>query len=66
MSRAHLDRQIVAAEAIARDAAPLQQRIALAQSAVADLDGRIVQLDDMVKASTMRGRTKLAMALVND
>ena len=56
----------MAAEAIARDAAPLQQRIALAQSAVADLDGRIVQLDDMVKASTMRGRTKLAMALVND
>lgn len=66
LSHAHLDRQIVAAEAIARDAAPLQQRIALAQSAVADLDGRIVQLDDMVKASTMRGRTKLAMALVND
>jgi hypothetical protein len=66
LSRAHLDHRIMATEAIDHDAAPLQQRIALAAAAVQDVDGRIAQLDDMVKASTIRGRTKTAMALVND
>lgn len=31
-----------------------------------DLDGRIAQLDDMVKVATAHGRTRLAMALVSD
>jgi hypothetical protein len=66
LSRAHLDHRIAATEAIDRDAAPLQQRIALAAAAVEDVEARIAQLDDMVKASTTRGRTKTAMALVND
>lgn len=66
LSRAHLDHRIMATQAIDRDAAPLEQRIALAAAAVEDVDGRIAQLDDMVKASTLRGRTKTAMALVND
>lgn len=66
LSRAHLDHQIAANETIDRDAAPLEQRITQAESAVRDLDGRILQLDDMVKVATARGRTKLAMALVAD
>jgi hypothetical protein len=66
LSRAHLDHQVTAREAVDRDAAPTAQRIALAETAVRDLDGRIVQLDDMVRAATARGYTKTAMALVGD
>lgn len=66
LSRAHLDRQVTASLAIDRDAAPLAQRIALAEAAIQDFDGRIVQLDDMVRASTAHGHTKLAMALMTD
>jgi hypothetical protein len=47
-----------------RDAAPLAQRIALAQADLRDLDGRIAQLDAMVSAATTRGYTSTATALV--
>lgn len=50
LTRAHLQHQAVAQEAIDRDAAPLTQRIALAASEVQDLDGRIAQLDAMCRA----------------
>jgi hypothetical protein len=66
LSRAHLDHQVAANESVDRDAAPIAQGIALAEAAVRDLDSRIAQLDDMVKIATARGRTKVAMALVND
>lgn len=66
LSRAHLDHQVAASESIDRDAAPVAQRIALAEAAVRDLDNRIAQLDDMVKVATAHGRTKVAMALVID
>jgi hypothetical protein len=66
LSRAHLDHQVAANESVARDAAPIAQRIALAETAVRDLDARIAQLDDMVKVATAHGRTKVAMALVSD
>jgi hypothetical protein len=64
LTGAHLQHQVVAQEAVDHDAAPLAQRIVLAQAAVADLDARIDQLDGMVKAATGRGWTKTAMALV--
>jgi hypothetical protein len=66
LTRAHITHQIDAISAIDRDAAPLAQRIAIAEVAVRDLDGRIAQLDDMVKVSTVHGRTKTAMALIGD
>jgi hypothetical protein len=66
LSRAHITHQVDAISAIDRDAAPLAQRIAIAEVAVRDLDGRIAQLDDMVRAATGRGYTKTAMALVGD
>jgi hypothetical protein len=66
LSRAHLDHQVTASEAVDHDAAPLAERITLAQSTVHDLDGPIVQLDAMVTASTTRGWTKTGMALVGD
>jgi hypothetical protein len=66
LSRAHLDHQVAASESVDRDAAPVAQRIALAEAAVRDLDGRIAQLDEMVKVATAHGRTKVAMALVSD
>ncbi len=40
---------VEAIQVVARDAAPLAQRIALAEADVHDLDGRIGQLDAMVK-----------------
>jgi hypothetical protein len=64
LTRAHLQRQVAAQEAVDRDAAPVAQQIALAQATVADLDARIAQLDQMVKAATGRGWTRTAMALV--
>jgi hypothetical protein len=66
LSHAHLERQAVMREAVDRDAAPIVQRIAEAEAAVQDLDRRILQLDNMVRAATMRGYTRTAMALVAD
>jgi len=66
LSRAHLDRQAMATAAINYDAAPIEQRITLAESALHDVDGRIAQLDAIVAASTQRGRTLGAMALIGD
>ena len=57
-------RRQAAQGAVDRDAAPLTQRIALAEANVRDLDGRIARLDAMVSAGTGRGWTKTAMALV--
>jgi hypothetical protein len=66
LTRAHLAHQVESIEAIDRDAAPLTQRIALAEAALRDFDGRIAQLDDMVRAATGRGYTRTAMTLVGD
>jgi len=66
LSRAHLEHQMAAAQAIDRDAAPLGQRITLAETLVKDIDGRIARLDEMVRVATAHGRTKIAMALVDD
>jgi hypothetical protein len=64
LTRAHLQHQVAAQEAVDRDAAPFAQQITLAQATVADLDGQIARLDAMVKTATGRGWTKTAMALV--
>jgi hypothetical protein len=66
LSRAHLDYQVAANEAVDREAAPIAQRVALAEAAVRDLDGRIAQLDEIVRVATAHGRTTVAMALVSD
>jgi hypothetical protein len=66
LTRAYLTHRLEAAEAIDRDAAPLAQRIALAESSVRDLDARVQQLDAIVLAATTRGRTTTAMSLVAD
>jgi hypothetical protein len=66
LSQAHLAHQIESIEAIDRDAAPLAQQIELAATELRDLDVRIVQLDDVVRAATQRGYTKTAMSLVGD
>lgn len=66
LSRAHLEHQMTATQAIERDAAPLGQRITLAEALVEDIDGRIARLDEMVRVATAHGRTKIAMALVGD
>jgi hypothetical protein len=60
----HPQHQVVAQEAVAHDAAPIAQRITLAEAAVADLDGQIARLDAMVKTATGKGWTRTAMALV--
>lgn len=52
LTRAHLQHQVAAQEAVDRDAAPIAQRIALAEATVTDFDARIAQLVDMVKAAT--------------
>jgi hypothetical protein len=65
-TRAHLAHQVEAREAIDRDAAPVAQRIALTESIVRDLDGRIGRLDDIVKAATTRNSVRTAMALVSE
>jgi hypothetical protein len=52
LTRAHLQHQVAAREAVDRDAAPIAQRIALAEADVRDLDGRIAQLDAMVNTVT--------------
>jgi hypothetical protein len=64
LTRAHLQHQVAAQEAVDRDAAPLTQQIALANSTVQDLDGQIARLDAMVKTATGKGWTRTAMALV--
>jgi hypothetical protein len=66
LTRAHLQHQVAAQEAAGPDAAPLAQRIALAQAAVTDFDGQVGELDDMVRAATRRGYTKNAMRLVGE
>jgi hypothetical protein len=66
LTRAHLAHQVESIETIERDAAPLAQRIELATPELRDLDGRIVQRDDLVRAATSRGYTRTAMALVGD
>ncbi len=60
LTGAHLQHQAAAQEAIDRDAAPLAQRIALAEADVRDLDGRIAQLDAMVSAATPAVATRRA------
>jgi hypothetical protein len=65
-TKAHLAHQVDMHEAIHRDAAPVAEKIALTESTVHDLDGRIARLDEIVKAATARGNTKAAMALVNE
>jgi hypothetical protein len=64
LTRAHLQHQVTAQEAVDRNAAPIAQRIALAQATVTDLDGQIARLDAMVKTATGKGWTRTAMALV--
>jgi hypothetical protein len=54
------------AQAVGRDTAPLAQQIAMAETVVRDLDGRIAQLNDMVKAATAKARTKTAVFLSQD
>jgi hypothetical protein len=44
-TRVHLQHQVAAQEAVNSEAAPLAQRIALAQATVTDLDGRIGRLE---------------------
>jgi predicted nucleic acid-binding Zn-ribbon protein len=66
LTMAHLQHQVAAQETVNRDAAPLAQRIAIAEAEVRDLDGRIARLVAMVKAATTRGYTKSAMGLVDD
>jgi hypothetical protein len=44
----------------------MDMRIALTDADVRDLDRRIAQLDDMVRAATRRGYTRTAMRLVDD
>jgi hypothetical protein len=65
LTMAHLQHQVAAQETVC-DAAPLAQRIAIAEAEVRDLDGRIARLVAMVKAATTRGYTKSAMGLVDD
>jgi hypothetical protein len=65
LTRAHLQHQVTAQEMVDRDAAPIAQRIALAEFNVRDLDGQVAELDDMVRAATGRGYTKTAMRLVD-
>jgi hypothetical protein len=66
LTAAHLGHQVAATESVDRDAAPLTQRIALAEAAVRDLDGRVARLDAIVTAATSRGSVRTAMALVSD
>jgi hypothetical protein len=66
LTRAHIAHQVEAVSAVDREAAPLEQRIVLAESAVRDFDARIDQLDDMVKAATRRGYIKTAKALLDN
>jgi hypothetical protein len=65
-SRAHLAHQTEMQQSIDHDAEPVSQAVALAEANQRDLDGRIRQLDDMVRDATSRGRTKIAMGLVDD
>jgi hypothetical protein len=66
LSRANIQHQVVATQAVDRDAAPLAQQTIIAEATVKDFDGRIVQVDDMVKAATAKARAKTAMTLVQD
>jgi hypothetical protein len=65
-TRAHLQHQVATQQAIDCDAAPLAQRIAFAESLVADLDERVAQLDAIVKAATSCGNTNSAMRPVDN
>jgi hypothetical protein len=57
LTRAHLQHQVVAQEAVDRDAGPLAQRIALAEAEVRDLDSRI---DAMAKAASLVAQRQAA------
>jgi hypothetical protein len=66
LSAAHLAHQVAAIESVDRDVVAVTQRIALADAAVRDLDGRVARLDAIVTVATSRGSTRTAMALVSD
>jgi hypothetical protein len=63
--RAHLAHQLEARQAIDNAASPVAEKIKSAEVDLHDLDGRIRQFDDMVRETTSRGRTRVAMALVD-
>jgi hypothetical protein len=65
-TRAHLAHQIEAHEAIDSAASPVAEKIKIAETDLHDLDDRIQQFDGMVRDATARGRTRTAMALVDD
>jgi hypothetical protein len=65
-TRAHLAHQVEAHEAIDNEASPVAEKIKIAESDLHDLDDRIRQFDSMVSDATARGRTRTAMALVDD
>lgn len=66
LSRAHITHAVAAETLVDAKAADVEARIGVQAGIVADLDHRIRQLDNMVRAATKRGYTKTAMALVND
>jgi hypothetical protein len=65
-TRAHLAHQVEAREALDNAASPVAEAIKIAETDLHDIDDRIRQFDGMVSDATSRGRTRVAMALVDD
>ena len=64
--RAHVARFASEDEAIEATAAPVRERILVAEAAVNDLDARIRQLDAMIASATAHDRATRAMSLLAD
>jgi hypothetical protein len=64
LAKAHLDHAVAAAGQIADHQARVDARKELAAANVADIDQRIAQIDNLVNEATKRGRTVIAMNIV--
>ena len=64
LAKAHLEHAVVAEAHVADHQARIDARKELAAANVADIDQRIAQIDNAVNEATKRGRTAIAMNLV--
>jgi hypothetical protein len=65
LTKAHLDRAVAAEAEVADHQARINARQKVAAANVADIDQRIAQIDNAVNEATKRGRTTVAMNLVD-
>jgi hypothetical protein len=65
LAKAHLEHAVAAEAQVADHQARIDARKELAVASVADIDQRIAQIDNAVNEATKRGRTTIAMSLVD-